>query len=60
VCVKHTGRGAVTRVAQSAYRADSGIENITGILLNGLPSDLVPPSRGVMKAGRISVTVNDG
>jgi uncharacterized phage protein gp47/JayE len=51
---------AITRVAQSAYRADPGIENVTGILLNGLPSDLVPPPRGVIKVGRILVTTNDG
>jgi uncharacterized phage protein gp47/JayE len=51
---------AVTRIAQSAYRADPGIENVTGILLNGLPSDLMPPPRGVIKAGQILVTTNDG
>jgi uncharacterized phage protein gp47/JayE len=51
---------AVTRVAQNAYRADSGIENITGILLNGLPSDVEPPGRSVIKAGRVTVNVNAG
>jgi hypothetical protein len=51
---------AVTRVAQSAYRADPGIENITEILLNGLPSDFAPPPRSVIKVGQILVTTNDG
>jgi uncharacterized phage protein gp47/JayE len=55
------GRGpAVTRVAQSAYNADPGIENITGVLLNGLASDLSPQPRSVVKAGRILVTTHDG
>jgi uncharacterized phage protein gp47/JayE len=51
---------AVTRVAQRAYKADPRIENVTGILLNGLPADLAPPQQSVIKAGRIVVTVNDG
>jgi uncharacterized phage protein gp47/JayE len=51
---------AVTRIAQHAYRADPGIENITGILLNGVPSDIEPPGRGVIKAGRVMVNVNGG
>jgi Baseplate J-like protein len=51
---------AITRVALSAYNADPGIENITGVLLNGIPTDLIPPPRGVIKAGRILVTINDG
>ncbi|MDR3532812.1 MAG: baseplate J/gp47 family protein [Rhodopila sp.] len=55
------GRNAsITRVAQAAYQADHGIENITGILLNGLPSDIVPPPRTVIKAGQVVVTPNDG
>ncbi|WP_428493235.1 baseplate J/gp47 family protein [Rhodopila sp.] len=51
---------SVTRVAQNAYLAGSGIVNIAGILLNASPSDIVPPSLTVIKAGSIVVTTNDG
>jgi uncharacterized phage protein gp47/JayE len=51
---------SVTRVAQSAYSAGSDIENISAVLLNGLSSDVLPPSRTVVKAGSIVVTINDG
>ena len=51
---------SVTRVAQNAYLAGSGIVNIAGILLNASPSDIVAPSLTVIKAGTIVVTTNDG
>ncbi len=51
---------SVTRIAQSAYAAGRDIENISAVLLNGLASDVLPPSRTVVKAGSIVVTINDG
>jgi uncharacterized phage protein gp47/JayE len=51
---------SVTRVAQNAYLAGSGIENIAGIRLNASPSDIVPPPLTVIKSGEIVVTTNDG
>jgi Baseplate J-like protein len=55
------GRSAsVTRVAQSAYLAGSGIENIAGVQLNGSSSDVIPPPRTVIKSGEIVVTTNEG
>jgi uncharacterized phage protein gp47/JayE len=52
---------SITRVAQNAYLAGPGIENIAGITLNGLTSDIVPPLRTVIKSGQITVMVaNDG
>jgi hypothetical protein len=55
------GRGAsVTRVAQNAYLAGSGIENVAAIQLNGSSSDIIPPPRTVIKSGEILVTTNEG
>jgi uncharacterized phage protein gp47/JayE len=55
------GRGAsVTRVAQKAYLAGAGIENVTGILLNGSSSDIAVAAGTVIKAGQVAVTTNDG
>ena len=55
------GKGAsVTRVAQNAYLAGSGIDNITGIELNGSSADIAVPSGTVIKAGQVVVTINDG
>jgi uncharacterized phage protein gp47/JayE len=55
------GRSAsVTRVAQNAYLAGSGIENVAGIQLNGSSSDVIPPARAVIKSGEIVVTTNEG
>jgi hypothetical protein len=55
------GRSAsVTRVAQNAYLAGSGIENVAGIQLNGSSSDVIPPPRTVIKSGEIVVTTNEG
>jgi uncharacterized phage protein gp47/JayE len=55
------GKGAsITRVAQHAYLAASGIENVTNIQLNGSASDIIPPPLTVIKAAQVAVTVNDG
>jgi phage-related baseplate assembly protein len=55
------GTGAsVTRVAQNAYLAGFGVENITGVQLNGGSSDFVALPGSVIKAGQIVVTTNDG
>jgi uncharacterized phage protein gp47/JayE len=55
------GRSAsVTRVAQNAYLAGTGIENVIGILLNGSAADLAAPAGTVIKAGQVMVTTNDG
>jgi len=47
-------------VAQNAYLAGSGIENITGILLNGSSADIAVPQGTVIKAGQVMVTTNEG
>jgi uncharacterized phage protein gp47/JayE len=55
------GKGAsVTRVAQSAYLAGSGIDNVSGIQLNSAALDIAVPSGTVIKAGQVVVTTNDG
>jgi uncharacterized phage protein gp47/JayE len=55
------GRAAsVTRVAQCAYAAAPDVDNITGVLLNGLAADAAPAATGVVKAGSVLVTQNDG
>jgi uncharacterized phage protein gp47/JayE len=55
------GRGAsVTRVAQNAYLAGSGIDNVTEIQLNCASLDIAVPSGTVIKAGQVVVTTNDG
>ena len=51
---------SVTRVAQNAYLAGSGVENITEIQLNGTSTDIAVASGTVIKAGQIVVTTNDG
>ncbi len=51
---------SATRVAQSAYLAGQDVENVIGVLLNGLMADVLPPNRTVVKAGTVTVTVNDG
>jgi uncharacterized phage protein gp47/JayE len=55
------GRSAsVTRVAQNAYLAGSGVENVFGIQLNGGSLDIAAPTGTVIKAGQITVAINDG
>jgi phage-related baseplate assembly protein len=51
---------SATRVAQCAYLAGQDVENVIGVLLNGLMADVLPPNRTVVKAGTITVNVNDG
>jgi uncharacterized phage protein gp47/JayE len=51
---------SATRVAQSAYLAGQDVENVIGVLLNGLMADVLPPNRTVVKAGTVTVNVNDG
>jgi uncharacterized phage protein gp47/JayE len=55
------GRSAsVTRVAQNAYLAGAGIENVAEIQLNGSFTDIAVPAGTVIKAGQVVVTTNDG
>jgi phage-related baseplate assembly protein len=55
------GKGAsVTRIAQSTYLSGPGIENVTGVQLNGSLSDIAASPGTVVKAGQIVVTTNDG
>jgi uncharacterized phage protein gp47/JayE len=49
---------SLTRVATSAYTASSSIQNITSVLLNGLPADVAPLPHTIIKAGQITVVVN--
>jgi hypothetical protein len=51
---------SVTRVAVSAYSANTAIQNITSVLLNDVAADITPPARTVIKAGQITVVVNVG
>jgi uncharacterized phage protein gp47/JayE len=51
---------SVTRVAQNAYLAGPGIDNVSGIQLNGAPSDITVPVGTVVKAGQIVITTNEG
>ena len=51
---------SVTRIAQNAYLATSLVQNVSGIQLNTGPADIVPPALTVIKAGQITVSVNDG
>lgn len=46
----------LTRLAQVAYAADPGVQNVTGILVNGAAADLVPPPAGVIKAASVTVS----
>ena len=51
---------SVTRVAQNSYLAGSGVDNISGIQLNGTSADIPVPSGTVIKAGQVVITTNDG
>jgi phage-related baseplate assembly protein len=51
---------SATRVAQNAYLAGQDVENVIGVLLNGLMADVLPPARTVIKAGTVTVNLNDG
>jgi uncharacterized phage protein gp47/JayE len=54
------GTASITRVAQHAYRACPGLQNIMGIELNGGITDVVPPPLTVIKAGPVEVLNSDG
>lgn len=54
------GTASATRIAQKAYSAGDAVLNVTGVLLNGQPTDVVPAAGGVVKAGQITVTTNGG
>jgi uncharacterized phage protein gp47/JayE len=54
------GVASVTRVAMSAYAASKAISNVSSVLLNGAPVDIVPPPRTVIKSGQINVVLNAG
>lgn len=51
---------SVTRVAQNAYLAGAGVDNITAIQLNGASADIAATSGTVIKAGQVVVTTNEG
>jgi uncharacterized phage protein gp47/JayE len=51
---------SLTRVAQNAYLASAGIDNITGVQLNGGSADIAVPAGTVIKAGQVTVTTNEG
>jgi uncharacterized phage protein gp47/JayE len=44
-----------SRLAQVAYDADPGVTNVTGVLVNGGMSDIVPSATGVVKATLVQV-----
>ncbi len=44
-----------TRLAQLAYDASASVINISGLVLNGQTSDLVPPLFGAVRAGTVTV-----
>lgn len=50
------GTLSVTRIVEAAYRSTQFLNNITGVLINDAPADLICPSYGVLKTQ--SVTVN--
>lgn len=45
-----------SRLSQLAYDASPGVQNVTGITLNGGVSDLITTAQQVIKCGAISVT----
>ena len=46
----------VTMIALIAYTSSANVENVTGILLNGQPSDIVVQFSGVAKIGTVVVS----
>ncbi len=44
---------SITRLAQIAYAADPGVQNVTNVLINGIGADLLPPPVGVIKVSSI-------
>jgi Baseplate J-like protein len=51
---------SATRVAMSAYSANTAIQNVTSVLLNGFALDVAPPAGTVIKAGEITAVVDAG
>jgi uncharacterized phage protein gp47/JayE len=51
---------SLTRIANAAYAAAAGIENVTNVMINGVATDLSPAAATVVKAGPIQVTLNGG
>jgi Baseplate J-like protein len=51
---------SATRVAMSAYSANTAIQNVTSVLLNGFALDVAPPTGTVIKAGEITAVVDAG
>jgi hypothetical protein len=51
------GTASVTRIAQQAYQAESMLLNVSGVTLNAGMTDIVPPTRSVIKAGQIVVSI---
>ena len=45
-----------TKLAQLAYEASSTVVNLSGLLLNGGTTDLVPPLFGVVRTGVVAVS----
>jgi uncharacterized phage protein gp47/JayE len=45
----------VSRIAQLAYDTNPGITNVTGVTLNGSPTDLAAPPGTVLHAGSVTV-----
>jgi phage-related baseplate assembly protein len=45
-----------TKLAQLAYEASSSVVNLSGLLLNGETTDLMPPLFGVVRAGVVTVS----
>ena len=47
---------SLTRLAQVAYAADPGVQNVTNLLINGVGADLLAPPAGVIKVSSMVVS----
>lgn len=47
---------SLTRLAQLAYAADPGVQNVTNLLINGLGTDLLVPPTGVIKVSSMVIS----
>ena len=47
---------SLTRLAQVAYAADPGVQNVTNLLINGVSADLLVPPAGVIKVSSMVVS----
>ena len=50
------GSLSLTRLAQLAYAADPGVQNVTNLLINGAGTDLPSPPTGVIKVSSVVVS----